>query len=205
MVFHEGCCNRRLHHVISVASAWLLAGALILITPIAAYADGGVHFVEGDVQVSQSDGLVSPEPGASSYLIIEFDKNVAYPNYERSDDFAENNLSLITLEKADGTPVEDYSVVAGVSNDDRRVFYIYIYDWLDPLTEYQVVMAPGIEAANGEDVSDEEYTFTFKTDARCKNGLSIYENIGIPTVGILLLCGMTFQIVRSVRQRRRRS
>ena len=131
-----------------------------------------------------------------------FSKNVAYAQVGRDRAFIEENKSLISLRRADGKPVEKYGVTVGYGHDERQVIYLFPNEWLSPLTKYQIVVAPGIQAANGEDVTTEEYVIEFTTDPYCENGLTIFQNIGIIVGVSVLALGIVVQLIRRKLSRR---
>ena len=133
------------------------------------------------------------------YLV--FSNNVAYAQTEEDLEYIENNKKLVSLRRADGKPVEKYAVTTGLGHDERHVIYLFNRERLTPLTKYQIVVAPGIQAKNGN-VTTEEYVVDFKTDPYCKNGLTVFQNIGIIVGASILVLGITIQLIRRRQNRR---
>lgn len=199
-------CARQAAFGSLVLGALLLALAFALLglaaLPQHAFADGGVevtdvYFCRGDVT-----DAVSPEPSQSWYISIQFSKNVSYANDGRDDAFVSKNAALVHLVGPDGSEVEGYTVKPGNSRESRQIIYIVTDVWLAPLTTYQVIVDAGVIAANGTDVLAEPYVFKFTTSAQCSNGLSLYENVGIPLIAGLLALGVVVQVVRVRRNAR---
>lgn len=135
------------------------------------------------------------------YAYLCFDKNVGYAQEGQDDAFVKNNEAKVHLTYADGTLVEDAFASTIPSMDYRRIIGVYTPEWLKPLTEYRIVVEPGIMAANGRDVSDQEYVIEFKTGAECSDGMTVYEKVALGLFGIAIGCGVAVGIVRVVRRR----
>lgn len=142
-----------------------------------------------------------PAPGAAYYLCVEFDKNVSYAVEGRDDSFVEDNLGRVHLRKADGTEVAASWTRPAFGREDRQLIYVWIGQWLDPLTAYQVVVDPGVRAANGEDVSENGQAFDFKTSDRLENGWSVFQVVGATIALGVLAMGAGMQIVWAARRR----
>lgn len=182
--------------------------------PSQAYAEGDIHVTDvyfatdTNAFVAAEENLatnICPRPAKNDNLNIGvlFDKNVAYAQTGTDDTFIKENESRMHLQYADGTPVEGTWAEGTYNFDARRGIYIGIPDWLSPLTTYRIVVEPGITAANGIDVLQEEYVFEFTTSALCRNGLMLYDNILIAVAVIVAICGIVVQIVRTARARKR--
>lgn len=191
-------CSCRLFFsiVISAAFAFLFTGA----HPLPALADGGVSFV--GTGTTNFDTLTYNTVTGRYRITLIFDKNVGYADAGRDDAFIENNVEKVHVLDAQGNEVEGLTVCAGSSREERQLLYVDITEWLAPLTTYTVYIDEGIQAANGVDVSTESYEFTFRTSAQCSNGLSLYQNILIPTFIILIVCGVATGIIRTRKERR---
>jgi hypothetical protein len=169
--------------------------------PTTAYGAGGVELLEySGVEDGQQD--VDPKPPLAWKFSLHFSKNVSFPRDGADPAFIANNLSLVRLEKSDGSLVGAYRVRAGFSMEERGLIYIDLDDWLEPLTTYRIVVEPGIRAANGEDVSTERYTIEFKTGPQLSFGMTVFEVVALVCVGLFVVAGATVQIVRVVRRRR---
>ncbi len=182
---------------------FLLLACSLFFAPLPAWAEGGVQCSDClYFQAPQEGDLVSPDPGPAYYLFVEFDKNVSYANNNADDAFVQDNLGKVHLRKESGEDI-DFARIGGAHDQgDRRLIYVYLEDWLAPLTTYQVVVDPGIRAANGEDVSTEEYVFTFKTSALCSNGLTVFQMVSIAIVVVVFAVGVVVAPVRVSRRRR---
>lgn len=149
-----------------------------------------------------ADGaLVKPQPAGPSWNIaIGFNMNIAVAADGDDDSFIERNLTRVHLYKADGSEVSNWH--ASVQGGGKRVIYIDLEDWLEPLTEYKVVIDAGLEAADGSGAMQQSYVSTFKTGASCRNGLDVYQNLWIALGLILVAAGVAVQAVRVRRPRR---
>lgn len=197
--------GRRRFWALALAAEAVLLSLLVVfaVAPRAYASEGqGLTCVGFDFQAPQASDLVLPSPGAAYYLVVEFDKNVSYAQPGADASFVQENLDKVHLQKADGTEVA-FSWTEGAHDmQDRCLIYVWIDEWLDPLTEYRVVVDAGIVAANGEDVLAEPATFEFKTSSLCANGLSIFENVGMFLVALVVVAGATVQVTRVVRRRK---
>lgn len=184
-------------------SSLVVAGlALLLCMPPAAWADGGVEVSEIYLRGNSSSDSVSPEPSSPWLASVQFSKNVSYANDGRDDAFVDDNVQRVHLVGPDGKDVEGVRIVPGESRESRQIIYIATDEWLSPLTTYHIVVDAGVVAANGADVLDEAYSFAFTTSAQCSNGLSLYENVGIPLFALVLVAGAVVQVVRVRRNAR---
>ena len=149
-----------------------------------------------------TDGtLVKPEPINPSWNIaIGFSTNVTVAEDGADDSFIERNLARVHLYKADGSDVANWH--ASVQGGGKRVIYIELEDWLEPLTEYKVVVDAGLEAADDSGTMQQSYVSTFKTGASCRDGLSAYQNLWIALGVLLLVAGVAVQAIRVRRSRR---
>ena len=202
-----GCAAARFRALLRIGfiafAAALLAMVPIAASPDRAHADGGVFVTDfafggGDFEPD----VVPPEPTGIYRLVVEFDKNVSWARRGEDDSFVKENLEKVHLVYEDGTPVEGAEIKPAYGQSDRRLIYVFADDWLRPLTTYRVVVDAGIVAANGTDATDQPYEFEFTTTADCENGLTIYENVAIPVVGVLVVAGIAVQVVRTARSRR---
>lgn len=174
----------------------LFAFALALLaTATPAHAEG--VSCEG-VSYAYDDDGVRCEPSNAWNIAVGFSTNVAVAD-GGDDGFIQRNLDRVHLLKADGSEAPNWH--ASVQGGGRRVIYIELEDWLDPLTEYQVVVDAGLEAADGTSATTSEYRETFKTSSATKNGLSVYQNIAIVAVPVFLVLGIIVQVARTQRQR----
>lgn len=191
------------------ASFVALLTLLLCLFPSPSFAAGGVELTGGDVigektfSVTGSTEIdagtnISPVPPLDHVwkLSLHFSKNVSYANAGRDDAFIKQNLSRIKLMTANGEEAEGYHVRAGGTQSERQTIYIDIDKWLKPLTEYRIVIEPGIQAANGEDVSTTRYVVKFKTNAQCENGFTVYQNAMIFVIPAILLAGGITAIIR---------
>jgi hypothetical protein len=185
-----------------------------------AFADGGVQLKNAwDGEGVLEDGRKDESPSSSAYqtgnngedreqafgykFSLQFSKNVAYARGGAPTGFIEDNIALISLQRADGKPIEAaYHVRAGGSFDERMLFYIDLYDRLQPLTDYCIVVEPGITAANGVDVSTERYVVNFRTDASLENGMTLYEVAAIVAFVTFGAAGIVVGCARFARKRR---
>lgn len=171
--------------------------------PAPAFAAGGVQCTGFSFQAPASAQASDPAPGAAYYLCVKFDKNVSFAREGQDGSFVQENLAKVHLRTATGADVENSWTSGAHDMNDRQLVYVWIGGWLDPLTEYHVVVDPGIQAANGEDVSAEGYAFAFKTDDRLESGWSVFQVACVPVVLGALAAGVGVQAVRVTRRRRR--
>jgi hypothetical protein len=175
---------------------------MIAVFPVRAFADGGVELI-GVFGVEDGQVDVDPTPYGDTWKFsLHFSKNVAYARDEADSALVTENLALVRLERVDGVPVGTYRVRAGGTMQERSLIYIDIYDWLEPLVEYRIVVEPGIRAANGEDVSDERFTLAFKAGPQLSNGMTVFGVASLICVGAFILVGLAVQCVRVRRWRR---
>jgi len=182
-----------------LAAAAFLAAALALSTPSVAYGAGGVELAECTVINGEVD--VSPVPSNAWKFWLHFSKNVSYANNGQDRAFIEDNAAKIHLLTEDGKEVEGYAVRPGGTQEERQVMYIDLHEWLEPLTVYQIVVEPGILAANGSDVSTERYVITFRTSALCQNGLTVFENALMVVVPVVVAAGVVGAVIKRRRAR----
>ncbi len=150
------------------------------------------------ISYAYDDDGVRCEPSNAWNIAIGFSANVAVAD-GGDDSFIQRNLDRVHLLKADGSEAPNWH--ASVQGGGRRVIYIELEDWLEPLTEYQVVVDAGLETADGSSVLTSEYRESFKTGSATKNGLSVYQNVAIVAVPLLLVAGAIIQVIRTRRQR----
>jgi hypothetical protein len=184
----------------------------MLAAPTTALADGGVtstganFFCETSSMTEVAAGVdaavegVTPEPQAI-FAVVAFDKNVAWGR-GGDETFAKENCEKVHVVDMGGNELAQTEVYTISDKDYRQFIYIRLNDWLAPLTTYRIVVDSGIQAANGEDVSEVGYVYEFTTGAQCSNGLTIYENVLIPVVVIVFVAGVLVQVVRVRRNRR---
>lgn len=141
--------------------------------------------------------------GLFPYVQLQFDKNVSYAQEGRDDSFLEENAKRLHLRYMDGTDVEGAEPYLFNTRESRQWLGIRTLQWLRPLTEYQVVVDPGIMAANGMDVTDQEYVVTFKTGPECEDGVNAYAKMAIALVIFAVVVGIAVSVVRQVCLRRR--
>lgn len=187
--------------LVSAMCVLLFAACLAPVAAAPAFADGGVHYT-GIYFGSAKPDAVPPEPHLGYLAVLEFDKNVSFANDGRDDAFIQQNIDKVHVRRAwDGTEVGGFAIKPGGTREERQLIYINNDEWPAPITAYEIVMEPGIAAANGQDVTDREYVVTFTTGPQCENGLSIYQNVGIPVGIALLVAGAVVQAVRVHRRR----
>jgi hypothetical protein len=195
-----------------------------------AFADGGVEMVHvwygdgGTTDPYLEDGTtdVSPAPtGGTNWVYneeaqageqeaftswkfaLQFSKNVSWARNGEDGAFVEHNLALISLERADGKPMDaTYRVRAGNSQDERTVIYIDLLSRLSPLTDYRIVADAGITAANGEDVSAVRYEINFRTDATLPGGMTVFGVIAIACFAVFIAAGLAIGALRLRRRRK---
>lgn len=152
------------------------------------------------VSYAYDDDGVKCEPSNAWNIVLGFSGNVAVALEGEDDSFIQRNLSRVHLLKADGSEVGNWH--ASVQGGGKRVIYIELEDWLEPLTEYQVVVNAGLEAASGVNTMPAQYQETFKTGSMTKNGFTVYQNICFVVIPLLLTVGIGVQIARVRRQGR---
>jgi hypothetical protein len=172
-----------------------VATLLLIGVPLTAYGEGGVEMVNSTVADGETG--VSPEPYKPWKFAMQFSKNVSFAQEGRDDAFVANNLSKVKLLGPDGKEAENYVVNPGSSQGERQVIYISTDKWLDPLAEYQIVVEPGLIAANGQDVSSEQYVITFKTSEQREDGFTVYQVVIFQSLALLVVVGIAVQIVRT--------
>lgn len=162
--------------------------------PAAPYVDGVSYNYDGD-------GAVATKPNDIAWdIAVGFSENIAVPLEGSDDSFVQRNMNRVHLYAADGSEVKGWH--ASVQGGGKRVIYIELDQWLKPLTEYQVVVDAGIEAAERDAASTSEYRETFKTGSMCPDGLTVYQNIWIALGVMLVIAGIAVQAVRVKRRRR---
>lgn len=154
-----------------------------------------------DTYVDSESGLGALRQTAFQFAVITFDKNVSYPKSLDDDAFIDRNLERIRIvRQRDGYVVASHAF-AYRQRDDRKCLYLFLDEWMDPLTDYEIVVDAGIEAANEVDVMDEEYRFAFKTGSLCKIGLTVFQIGWIVGAAALLAVGVVWRIRRVCRER----
>lgn len=193
----------------SMRFAWMLAALCALafasacaICPLAMAAEQpAAPYVDGVSYNYDSDDAVATKPNDIAWdIAVGFSENIAVPLEGADDSFIQRNMDRVHLYTTDGGEVKGWH--ASVQGGGKRVIYIELDQWLKPLTEYQVVVDAGIEAAERDAASMREYRETFKTGSMCPDGLTIYQNIWIALGVVLVLIGVAVQVVR-VKKRRR--
>lgn len=189
------------------ALAALCALALWALCPLCPRASADEYlpevYVEGVSHCYDDDGAVDTRPRLDAGMwdiAIGFSVNVAVPVESGEDGFIQRNLDRVHLYRADGSEVDGW--YASVEGGGKRVIYIELEDWLDPLTEYQVVVDAGLEAADGSSAMAAEYRETFKTGAMWPDGLTVYQNAWIALGAFVVLAGIATQAVRVARRKR---
>ena len=171
-----------------------LLGAFVA-TPYAQALD----LVYEGVSYAYDDDGVKCEPSNAWNIVIGFSENVAVPAEGADDSFVQRNLNRVHLLKADGSEVGNWH--ASVQGAGKRAIYIELDDWLEPLTEYKIVVDAGLESADGTAMLPATYTETFKSSSQTKTGLTVYQNVALAAVPLLLAAGIAVQVVRMRRQR----
>ncbi len=150
---------------------------------------------------SMRKSTASPTLNVVPFMVVMFDKNVGCPKTLDDSAFVERNVERIRIVRVrDGYEVATHAY-SSMQSDDRRCLYVCLDEWMDPLTNYEIVVDAGIEAANGVDVSAEEYRFPIKTGALCKIGLTVFQIGWIAAAVALVACGVAWS-VRRVRKER---
>lgn len=166
---------------------------------------GGIELVGTQIGNKKNlSGEVHPYANPSfPYISLGFNKNVSYVREGDDPSFVEENAKKVSLRRADGEPVGvEWRVGTSNTFDARYFLEIMVDGWLDPLTDYEVVVEPGIVAANGIDVSDREYVIPFRTSEECADGLSVYEKAGIVLLTAAVVAGVAAGVVRMRREKR---
>lgn len=151
------------------------------------------------VSYAYDDDGVKCEPSNAWNIVLGFSGNVSVALEGEEDSFIQRNLSRVHLLKADGSEVGNWH--ASVQGAGKRAIYIELDDWLEPLTEYKIVVDAGLESADGTAMLPATYTETFKTSSQTKTGLTVYQNVALAAVPLLLAAGIAVQVVRMRRQR----
>ena len=153
---------------------------------------------------TNASGELHPHPFAAfPYVQLVFSKNVSYAREGADDAFIAENAAKISLRRADGKDVGvNWWVSTSSSFDERACLGIMVDGWLDPLTDYEVVAAPGILAANGVDVSDQEFVVSFRTSEECPDGLTVYEKAVIVLATAAVVAGVVAGVRRMRREKR---
>lgn len=184
--------NRRVHMLVVLCALVFLSWILC---PTAQAAEEAPVQVDGVSYNHDGDGAVSPKPNEAAWdIAIDFSENVAVPLEGADDSFVQRNMDRVHLYTADGREV--FGWYASVQGGGKRVIYIELDQWLKPLTEYQVVVDAGVEAAERDAATASEYRETFKTGSMCSDGLTIYQNIWIALAVLLVIAGVVVQVVR---------
>ena len=159
-----------------------------------AYAAGGLELELSKPEQGAEEVHTQPYPYYD--MMLQFSKNVSFVQEGRDGAFVENNKKLIHLLDKHGNEVEGFWIREGGTFEERTVMYIEIEDWLYPYTEYFMLVEPGIMAANGEDVTTEQYLISFKTGGLQPNGLTLPQNVAIAVAVVFVLLGIAIQILR---------
>ncbi len=152
-----------------------------------------------EISYAYDDDGVRCEPNNAWNIVLGFSGNVSLALEGEDDSFIQRNLSRVHLLKADGSEVGNWH--ASVQGAGKRAIYIELDDWLEPLTEYMIVVDAGLESADGIAMLPATYTETFKTSSQTKTGLTVYQNVALAAVPLLLAAGIAVQVVRTRRQR----
>lgn len=194
---------RSKHSVCMLAAFCVLILLMVGLVCPKAFADERLQevFVEGVSYNHDANGAITTRPNTMMWdIAVDFSVNVAVPLPGADDGFIQRNLSRVHLCKADGSEVRGWH--ASVAGGGRRVIYIELSEWLEPLAEYQVVVDAGLEAAESDDVLASEYRESFVTGALCSNGLTVYQNAWIVLAVLVVIAGIVIQAWR-VRGRKR--
>lgn len=139
------------------------------------------------------------------YAMLAFSENLSWYSMEEGADlsFLDDNAALVTLEKADGTPVEGVDVYSYYEEAslEEGIIYLDLEGWLDPLSDYQIVVEPGLTTFDGSSVSTERYVVEFRTDGQLSWGPTVFQVAAVVAAAICVAAGFAAQLVRRRRQR----
>lgn len=185
------------------ALAAVLAAFICMAAPTVAFADGGVICLDQLFfqQPSQQDGRISTQPNSAYLLYVQFDKNVSYAQPGKDGAFVDENLSKVHLTTADGTEVSGSWISGAHDHGDRQLIYVHCDEWLEPLTEYRVVVDQGIMAGNGADELGKSVEFTFYTDDLLSNGWRIRYIVAVAVTVLAVFGGVAVQLVRVAKRK----
>ena len=185
----------------AVASSWLFAGTAVA-------ADGitlrGFLTDNGQVTEVTPKPLANPTPLCTVYFdrVVGIDEASPIKPSAEQEKRADANLGKVHL-LHDGREVEDAKVVA-VGGEGGAMLNLAIEHegWLLPLAEYTVLVDAGVFDIETGAITGQPYSLTFKTSALCSNGLTLYENVLIAAVLVIVCVGIAVQALR-VRRRAR--
>lgn len=139
---------------------------------------------------------MSTVPGGAYNVSLVFDGNVSYASSGTDGaSFVEENLAKVYVVDAQGKRVDSFAAKGASSRDEQKVIYLMSSEWLNPVSEYTIVVEAGVRSAHGE-VTKVEYRSVVGTTSQTPFGLSIYQVWGIAGATIALFVGILTAIVR---------
>ena len=182
----------------SIAFACVLAMFIGIHVP---YAFGSSELQVEDTGFNGTADSVSTQPNTDMWDIAISTNGKLRNKAGKNDTLAKENVDKVILQRADGSSVEGWSASIGTGEDDAGTIYIDFQKRLAPLAEYRIVLKSGIRSAGGASFSSDE-TISFKTDAECDNGLTVYQNVLIVVAAACIAVGIVVE-ARRVRKRLR--
>lgn len=174
----------------------------------AANSQGDIELVEWSV-ANRADDEPRPTEMPSTmahYATLTFSWGIDYyPLGEDTDLSAIHaNWEKVSLQTADGTPVEGvriYSLQAN-SEDRQGTIYIDLDDGtrLAPLSEYHIVVEPGLTTYSGAHTSTERFEVDFRTNGDLGGGVTVAGVVVGVTVVAVLVAGIAVQVRRRKRE-----
>ena len=171
-----------------------------------------ITLVEWYIANSQGSDLRPTVQGTNlaHYAVLGFSRGVDYFPLTSGVDLSliEANCAKVSLQSADGTPVEGARVYTLQSNREDRQGNIYIDleggTRLSPLTEYRIVIEPGLTTWSGGYASTSRYVISFRTDGDLGAGWSVQSAVAVAFCAAAVLVGLAVGLARRRREVSRR-
>ena len=136
------------------------------------------------------------------YAVLGFSRGVDYFPLSSgvNPSLIDANCAKVSLQRADGTPVEGARVYTLRSNREDRQGNIYI-DLnegvrLAPLSEYRIVVEPGLTTWSGGYESASRYVIIFRTDGDLGGGWSVQSAVAVVICVAAVVVGLAVGFVR---------
>lgn len=173
-----------------------------------AFANGDIELVDWVIANSANPDEPRPTEMPSTmahYAVLTFSKGIDYfPPQEGVDlSHLEENYAKVSLQKLDGTKVEGVKIYSldSRSEDRHGNIYVDLEERLEPLSEYRIVVEPGITTYSGVHTSAERYEISFRTNGDLGGGLTVAHVLVAAVVLVAVCVGIAVQIRRRVREK----
>lgn len=137
-------------------------------------------------------------PSMAHYAILMFSKGVDYYPLQEGVDLShlKANYAKVSVQNADGTKFEGAKVYSLGSNSEERPGNIYIdlEGRLAPLSEYRIVVEPGITTYSGAYASTQRYEISFCTNGDLGGGLTVAHVLVAGALVIAIGLGIAVQV-----------